>query len=68
MAQQKLQLQVDLAALVHPDAVVRPDGVIHGIDRLLVPRSVQEDFNRRLSLSAIAAVIPEGAPAYEALR
>ncbi|MQL88255.1 hypothetical protein Taro_020822 [Colocasia esculenta] len=53
---------VDLAAVVHPDAVVRPDGVIHGIDRLLVPRSVQEDFNRRRSLTSISAVLPTGAP------
>ena len=54
--------RVDLAAVLHPDAITRPDGVIHGIDRLLVPRSVQEDFNRRRSLSSIAAVLPEGAP------
>ncbi|XP_010248022.1 PREDICTED: fasciclin-like arabinogalactan protein 17 [Nelumbo nucifera] len=53
---------VDLATVVHPDAVVRPDGVIHGIERLLIPRSVQEDFNRRRSLSSISAVRPEGAP------
>ncbi|XP_008798695.2 fasciclin-like arabinogalactan protein 17 [Phoenix dactylifera] len=53
---------VDLAAVVHPDAVVRPDGVIHGIERLLVPRSVQEDFNRRRSLASISAVLPVGAP------
>ncbi|VAI37712.1 unnamed protein product [Triticum turgidum subsp. durum] len=45
-----------------PDAVLRPDGVIHGIERLLVPRSVQEDFNRRRSLAAISAVLPTGAP------
>ncbi|XP_039114291.1 fasciclin-like arabinogalactan protein 17 [Dioscorea cayenensis subsp. rotundata] len=54
--------RVDLAAIVHPDAVVRPDGVIHGIERLLVPRSVQEDFNRRRSLASISAVLPTGAP------
>ncbi|XP_010263095.1 PREDICTED: fasciclin-like arabinogalactan protein 16 [Nelumbo nucifera] len=53
---------VDLATVIHPDAVVRPDGVIHGIERLLVPRSVQEDFNRRRSLRSISAVLPEGAP------
>ncbi|XP_057955467.1 fasciclin-like arabinogalactan protein 17 [Malania oleifera] len=53
---------VDLATVVHPDSVVRPDGVIHGIERLLVPRSVQEDFNRRRSLRSISAVLPEGAP------
>ncbi|XP_074572904.1 fasciclin-like arabinogalactan protein 15 [Curcuma longa] len=54
--------KVGLAAVVHPDAVIRPDGVIHGIERLLVPRSVQEDFNRRRSLAAISAVLPRGAP------
>ncbi|XP_020988141.1 fasciclin-like arabinogalactan protein 15 [Arachis duranensis] len=53
---------VDSAAVLRPDDVVRPDGVIHGIERLLVPRSVQEDFNRRRSLRSIAAVLPEGAP------
>ncbi|KAK1288337.1 Fasciclin-like arabinogalactan protein 17 [Acorus calamus] len=51
-----------LATVIHPDAIVRPDGVIHGIERLLVPKSVQEDFNRRRSLSSISAVKPEGAP------
>ncbi|KAL4560652.1 hypothetical protein LXL04_032805 [Taraxacum kok-saghyz] len=51
-----------LARVVRPDDVIRPDGLIHGIERLLVPRSVQEDFNRRRSLSSISAVLPEGAP------
>ncbi|KAL6988155.1 Fasciclin-like arabinogalactan protein 17 [Sarracenia purpurea var. burkii] len=53
---------VDLARVIRPDDVVRPDGVIHGIERLLVPRSVQEDFNRRRSLRSISAVLPEAAP------
>lgn len=53
---------VGLAKVIRPDDVVRPDGLIHGIERLLVPRSVQEDFNRRRSLSSISAVLPEGAP------
>ncbi|XP_059668625.1 fasciclin-like arabinogalactan protein 16 [Cornus florida] len=53
---------VDLARVIRPDDVVRPDGVIHGIERLLIPRSVQEDFNRRRSLQSISAVLPEGAP------
>jgi uncharacterized surface protein with fasciclin (FAS1) repeats len=53
---------VDSAEIVRPDDVVRPDGVIHGIERLLVPRSVQEDFNQRRSLRSISAVLPEGAP------
>ncbi|PWA98666.1 FAS1 domain-containing protein [Artemisia annua] len=48
--------------VIKPDDVIRPDGLIHGIERLLVPRSVQEDFNRRRSLASISAVLPEGAP------
>ncbi|RLM87334.1 fasciclin-like arabinogalactan protein 15 [Panicum miliaceum] len=55
-------LELAAAAITRPDAVVRPDGVIHGIERLLVPRSVQEAFNRRRSLAAISAVLPTGAP------
>ncbi|KAK1409869.1 hypothetical protein QVD17_36398 [Tagetes erecta] len=51
-----------VAKLTRPDDVTRPDGLIHGIERLLVPRSVQEDFNRRRSLTSISAVLPEGAP------
>ncbi|CAO2825048.1 unnamed protein product [Amaranthus hypochondriacus] len=53
---------VDLAKIIRPNDVVRPDGVIHGIERLLVPQSVLEDFNRRRNLRSISAVLPEGAP------
>ncbi|XP_065855780.1 fasciclin-like arabinogalactan protein 17 [Euphorbia lathyris] len=53
---------VDSAQLVRPDDVIRPDGVIHGIERLLIPQSVQEDFNRRRNLRSISAVLPEAAP------
>ncbi|KAI9106992.1 hypothetical protein K1719_022520 [Acacia pycnantha] len=53
---------VDSAKIIHPDVVSRPDGVIHGIEHLLVPRSVQDDFNLRRSLQSITAVKPEGAP------
>nr|CAB3455733.1 unnamed protein product [Digitaria exilis] len=55
-------LRLSPAAVTRPDDVVRPDGLIHGVDRLLVPRSVQEAFNRRRSLAAISAVLPTGAP------
>ncbi|XP_071690507.1 fasciclin-like arabinogalactan protein 18 [Rutidosis leptorrhynchoides] len=48
--------------VTRPDDVIRPDGLIHGIERLLVPRSVQEAFNRRRNLASISAVLPEGAP------
>ncbi|KAK3227058.1 hypothetical protein Dsin_006920 [Dipteronia sinensis] len=53
---------IDAAEITRPDDVIRPDGLIHGIERLLIPRSVQEDFNRRRSLRSISAVIPQGAP------
>ncbi|KAK4785560.1 hypothetical protein SAY86_002249 [Trapa natans] len=53
---------VSTARLMSPHAVERPDGVIHGIERLIVPRSVQQDFNNRRRLSSISAVKPEGAP------
>ncbi|KAL8129990.1 hypothetical protein V2J09_019145 [Rumex salicifolius] len=53
---------VDSARLIRPDDIVRPDGVIHGIERLLIPQSVQEDFNRRRNLRSISAVLPTGAP------
>ncbi|OWM73602.1 hypothetical protein CDL15_Pgr026701 [Punica granatum] len=53
---------VDRARVIHPDALTRPDGVIHGIERLLVPQTVQDDFNNRRSLRSITAVKPEGAP------
>ncbi|WCJ34147.1 FASCICLIN-like arabinogalactan protein 17 precursor [Euphorbia peplus] len=53
---------VNSAQIVRPDDVTRPDGVIHGIERLLIPQSVIEDFNRRRNLRSISAVLPEAAP------
>ncbi|KAM7265142.1 hypothetical protein ACFE04_002825 [Oxalis oulophora] len=53
---------VDSAEVTRPDDITRPDGIVHGIERLLVPRSVQEDFNKRRSLRSISAIKPEGAP------
>nr|BAE71191.1 hypothetical protein [Trifolium pratense] len=53
---------VNQAKVTHPNILTRPDGVIHGIQRLLIPRSVEDDFNNRRSLRSITAVKPEGAP------
>lgn len=50
------------AEVVRLDDVFRPDGIIHGINRLLIPKSVQHDFNNRRSLRVISAIKPEGAP------
>ncbi|ESR37292.1 hypothetical protein CICLE_v10030024mg [Citrus x clementina] len=43
---------LNLAKVVHPDSITRPDGTIHGISQLMVPRN----------LDSIAAVKPEAAP------
>ncbi|KAH9627424.1 hypothetical protein KSS87_012074 [Heliosperma pusillum] len=53
---------IDFGQVVRPNDIVRPDGVIHGIERVLIPQSVQEAFNRRRNLRSISAVLPEGAP------
>ncbi|KAL8241253.1 hypothetical protein R6Q59_014608 [Mikania micrantha] len=53
---------VGSAEVVRADDVVRNDGIIHGIGRILIPRSVQQEFNTRRSLRSISAVKPEGAP------
>lgn len=55
-------LELPAGAISDPDVIERPDGVIHGIDQLLIPRSVQQDFNQRRSLADISAVLPTGAP------
>ncbi|XP_019153633.1 PREDICTED: fasciclin-like arabinogalactan protein 15 [Ipomoea nil] len=54
--------EVSGAKVVSLDDVVRPDGIIHGIERVLIPKSVQQDFNTRRSLRSISAVLPTGAP------
>lgn len=46
--------------IVNSVEILRVDGVIHGIERLIVPQSVQEDFNRCCNLVAISVVLPEG--------
>ncbi|XP_059432815.1 fasciclin-like arabinogalactan protein 15 [Corylus avellana] len=56
------EMFVGSARVTHPHAVNRPDGVIHGIERFVIPESVQQDFNNRRSLREISAVKPEGAP------
>jgi hypothetical protein len=38
--------------------VVRTNDIIHGVDRLLVPRFVQEAFNRHRSLASISVAHP----------
>ncbi|XP_019161431.1 PREDICTED: fasciclin-like arabinogalactan protein 17 [Ipomoea nil] len=54
--------EVSGAKVVSLDDVVRPDGIIHGIERVLIPKSVQQDFNTRRSLRSISAVLPTDAP------
>ncbi|KAK7261140.1 hypothetical protein RIF29_27444 [Crotalaria pallida] len=58
----ELEWVVDRVRITRPEVITRPDGVIHGIESLLIPRAVQDDFNRRRSLQSITAVKPEGSP------
>ncbi|KAL7147031.1 hypothetical protein ABFS83_06G081300 [Erythranthe nasuta] len=56
---------VGAAKVVHFNSIVRHDGIIHGVDKVIVPKSVERDFNnnnRRNPRSIAAAVEPEGAP------
>ncbi|KAL2533449.1 Fasciclin-like arabinogalactan protein 17 [Abeliophyllum distichum] len=53
---------VGMAKIIKAEDIIRPDGIIHGIERVLIPKSVQMDFNTRRSLRSISAVLPEGAP------
>ncbi|KAG9160405.1 hypothetical protein Leryth_008819 [Lithospermum erythrorhizon] len=53
---------VSQTRIIRINDVVRPDGIIHGIERALIPKSVQQDFNMRRSLRSISAVLPSGAP------
>ncbi|PIN20241.1 hypothetical protein CDL12_07072 [Handroanthus impetiginosus] len=48
--------------VVRFNSVVRPDGVIHGVEKVIVPKSVEREFNNRRNLRSISAVKPEGAP------
>ncbi|AES67183.1 putative FAS1 domain-containing protein [Medicago truncatula] len=56
------EFMVNQENVTHPNDITRPDGVIHGIQKILIPRAVVDDFNNRRSLSSITAVKPEGAP------
>ncbi|KNA03192.1 hypothetical protein SOVF_211560 [Spinacia oleracea] len=58
----KRMLVEESVEVVDRNSIVRPDGLIHGIDKLLIPYTVLENFNRRRELRSISAVLPTGAP------
>ncbi|CAH9098918.1 unnamed protein product [Cuscuta epithymum] len=62
VSQRKGERRVGAARVVRQDDIVRQDGVIHGIERVLIPESVQQNFNTRRNLRSISAVLPTGAP------
>ncbi|KAG5583182.1 hypothetical protein H5410_053809 [Solanum commersonii] len=62
ISEKKTEKSVSSAKIIKQDDIVKPDGIIHGIERVLIPKSVQQNFNNRRSLRSISAVIPEGAP------
>ncbi|KAL8551911.1 hypothetical protein ACS0TY_000817 [Phlomoides rotata] len=53
------------AEVVRFNDVVRRDGIVHGVRKLIVPKSVEREFNNRRNLRTIAAVKPEAAPEFE---
>lgn len=61
-SQNNQMLVEESVEVVRRNSIVRPDGLIHGINKLLVPHSVTEDFNRRRGLRSISAVLPTAAP------
>ncbi|XP_015060887.1 fasciclin-like arabinogalactan protein 17 [Solanum pennellii] len=48
--------------IIHPNDIIKSDGIIHGIQKVLIPKSVQQSFNNRRNLRSISAVLPQGAP------
>lgn len=56
------RLSVNKAKIIHPYDIIKPDGIIHGIEKVLIPKSVQQSFNNRRNLRSISAVLPQGAP------
>ena len=65
------KLRADLSSVVVPGAIKRRDGVVHGIDRLLIPRSVQSAYNawkERQVRDRMLAVLPEQSPTPDSYR
>ncbi|KAL2532518.1 Fasciclin-like arabinogalactan protein 17 [Abeliophyllum distichum] len=56
------EILVGMEKIIKPDDITRPDRIIHSNERVLIPKSVQQDFNMCRSLRSISAVILEGAP------
>ncbi|GAA0173780.1 hypothetical protein LIER_27328 [Lithospermum erythrorhizon] len=53
---------VSQARIIRPNDIIRPDGIIQGINQVLIPKTVQQAFNMRRSLQSISAILPQGAP------
>ncbi|KAL7107893.1 hypothetical protein ACP275_06G082200 [Erythranthe tilingii] len=54
---------VGAAKVVYFNSIVRHDGIIHGVEKVIVPKSVEREFNKNgRNPRSIAAVEPEGAP------
>lgn len=56
------RLSGNMVNIIHPNDIIKSDGIIHGIKKVLIPKSVQQSFNNRRNLRSISAVLPEGAP------
>ncbi|KAJ7546249.1 hypothetical protein O6H91_08G033200 [Diphasiastrum complanatum] len=55
-------LRVELSTIAAPDSIVSHDGVVHGIDGLMIPKSVQYTFAQKKRGGIPNAVLPQSAP------
>ncbi|KAJ7543113.1 hypothetical protein O6H91_09G025400 [Diphasiastrum complanatum] len=58
-------LRVELSTIASPDSIVSHDGVVHGIDSMLIPKSVQYAFAQKKKGGIPNAVFPESAPEFD---
>ncbi|XP_002990854.2 fasciclin-like arabinogalactan protein 17 [Selaginella moellendorffii] len=59
--------RVELSEVTSPNDINKKDGVVHGVNGLLVPRSVQEAFSVKKLGSSANALLPQASPEFDPL-
>ncbi|BBN13787.1 hypothetical protein MPTK1_6g06300 [Marchantia polymorpha subsp. ruderalis] len=54
-------------AVAAPDAIIRPDGVVHGVEEMLIPNSVMQEYVAHTTRK-MATPLPTGAPGLDTRR
>ncbi|KAG6541289.1 hypothetical protein Mapa_017342 [Marchantia paleacea] len=54
-------------AVSAPDAIIRPDGVVHGVEEMLIPNSVMQEYVAHTTRK-MATPLPTGAPGLDTRR